>query len=63
MIFIIIIYITQSGVTWTEGLSSYISLTDCRELMAPTRRAPLRGGRSWRRAAPSESLLNNDLIV
>ena len=27
---------------------------NCRELMAPARRAPLRGERSWRRAAPSE---------
>ena len=27
---------------------------NCSELMAPTRRAPLRGERSWRRAAPSE---------
>jgi hypothetical protein len=51
-----IIDITQLGVTWTEDLSSYYLLTNCRELMAPTRRAPLRGERSWRRAAPTEIL-------
>ena len=40
---------------WTEGLSyKYIFLTDWRDVNSPTRRARLRGGRSWRRAAAAQ---------
>ena len=37
-------------------------VTDCRVLMAPTRRAPLRGERSWRRAAATQSNNNSKIM-
>ena len=52
-----IIELAQLSCIWTEVLQIINLMLSCRGVGSPTRRAPLRGERSWRRAAASQNNL------
>ena len=54
-----IIELAQLNCIWTEVLQIINLMLSCRGVGSPTRRAPLRGERSWRRATAAQRLYNN----
>ena len=49
-----IIELAQLSCIWTEVLQIINLMLSCRGVGSPARRAPLRGERSWRRAAAAQ---------